>query len=246
MSEDCLVEKGKKMLMVQLTYDCNMDCVHCAYGDSLEYGIMSIQSFREILSKYGEEYDVLKISGGEPTILSKIESYLSYADEYFDRTILYTNGTHLGDLDYDGDYLVSYYGHQWMIDSIVDKIEEHQEGPLSDRITLNTPVFNAVQLFDAAHDAKELGFPLRIVKLQPHGQANNNLEVLPYEEQCSIARDVLEEYRDTYVTCSLFGEPRCDDKLTIKPDGTETGCTAEIKGLKCARLINQEKGEMDE
>lgn len=235
-----LIEKDKKMLMVQLTYACNLNCKHCAYKDIRGYSGLTFPEFVDILTSY--DYDVIKLSGGEPTILNYIDLYIKEAKKYAE-TILYTNLTKIPK-EMPDKFLVSYYGlgyhpliigdHEKNIQILRNLFELKKRGA---DITLNTPVFNRSQILspsEAIDFAKNIDLPLRMVKLLQHGGCVE-MPVLSHEGQLKIAQKGVELYNKAYYTCSLGGEPRCKDKITITPTGERILCTAEVRSVKCAR-----------
>lgn len=249
-----LINEDKKMLMIQLTYKCNLNCIHCAYGDisNNELETMDLSEFEYYVNRYSGDYDVLKISGGEPTILMNINDYIDIGLKNFDEVVLYTNALNITKTK-PTKYLISFYGNVFhpkiiVSDSNLDNVYLWRKIRanilyLKDEgydVTLNSPIFSEKQIYDAVSFAYAYDLPLRIVRMQKHGKASD-IDVLSIDEQMKIARRLESQFDNVYSTCSLLGEPRCDKKLTIKPNGDKIRCTAEVRGLNCSRAVRKVK-----
>jgi len=198
--------------------------------------------FVDILTTH--DCDVIKISGGEPTILNIISMYIREA-KLFAETILYTNLTRIPSIDPD-HYLVSFYGtvdHPRIVGDYVPVNKTIKNILLrKDKVTLNTPVFSEQQLIGplgVLDFAMEHRLPIRMTRLISHGGARH-INVLSPRRQLEIAEKAVKRYDKAYYTCSLGGSLQCESKTTITPSMEEITCTAEIRGETCFRKIFSE------
>lgn len=228
-------DKSKTELMIQISYKCNLNCIHCAYGDirdlkppDTEYPPFDFQFYQ----KYNPK--LVKISGGEPCLDPDLPGIVRTAKNWSEKVIVFTNGTLESEARPDA-WWVTLYGsrrHHNRItradtfDKTIAFIKSH------DNIAyLNSPVFNRQQLKSLKEMGEKLDIPLRIVRLIPHG---NMTKVLGIERQQKLVTSLKLNRKPNWITCSLGFEPsRCWKKVCLKPDGTEVICTALVRGLQC-------------
>lgn len=225
-------QNPKTELMVQLTYQCNLDCSHCAYGDiknSIEVDWIQVSNF---LERHNPK--LIKISGGEPTLAKCYEDILRTCKAESDaKVIVFTNG--LGNpRKHPHKYWVSLYGPKKIhnqitqantFDKTMQFIKDHEVE------YLNSPIFSRAQIKRLQDLSWELEIPLRITRLLPHGNARN---VLRLKRTYKIIKRLRLHRKPNWVTCSLgFEPPRCWKKMCLNPFGKEVLCTAIIRGLGC-------------
>lgn len=225
--------RNKEELMIQISYRCNLNCIHCAYGDIKDSPSLSIETVKNFLKRHNPK--IIKISGGEPTLHPLFGEVVKVCKETNAKVVSFTNGLQTPKVNPDF-YWVSLYGseqiHNWITKAktwhkTMNFIKTHNVE------YLNSPVFSWVQMASLLEISEKLDIPLRITQLLPHGQAKQ-LKVLPLKEQQKIVKELGLNKPPHWVTCSLgFEPPRCNKKACLKPDGTETICTYIIRGLKC-------------
>ncbi|MDR2409004.1 MAG: radical SAM protein [Bacteroidales bacterium] len=76
---------------LKLGFYCNHNCVHCAVSDSSQYGNLSFDQIRQIISKISCEYNIT-LTGGEPTLRPDFYKILGVC-EIFRQINIQTNGT---------------------------------------------------------------------------------------------------------------------------------------------------------
>lgn len=218
-------------LMVQLTYICNLNCKHCAYGDLLKTSHLIYGEIKGFLERYDPK--LIKLSGGEPTITDFFPEVIKLCRSTGAKVISFTNGLKWPKIDPDA-YWVSLYGKEKTHNSITraNTFSRTMKFIKSHNVEyLNSPVFNLTQMWELKELSKELDIPLRITQLLPHG---NCKEVLSGFQQREIVQKLRLNRKPHWVTCSLgFEPPRCKKKMCLKPDGSEVICTYLIRGLRC-------------
>ena len=227
-------ERDRTELMIQLTYRCNLDCRHCAYGDIKNQECpMALVGLTEGAFLSMHKPQLIKLSGGEPTLSKDFEYMVRLCKGSGAKTIAFTNGTGNPKKDPDA-YWVSLFGErkihnnitrQDTFDKVIAFIKTHEVE------YLNSPVFSREQLKSLKELGRKLDIPLRVTRLIPHGNA---VDVLRLERQQHIVRSLELHRSPHWATCSLGFEPaRCWKKMCLKPDGTTVICTALIRGLEC-------------
>lgn len=231
MSKKCSSDsKSVTEVMIQLSYECNLHCRHCAYGDYSGTKTNRDFSWYNFLSKYNPK--LIKISGGEPTLSPDWRSACNLA-KYYDKVISFTNGTQRPKY-HPHAYWVSLYSTRKIhnritqadtFDTTIDFIKNHEVE------YLNSPVFSRQQLKGLMEIGRILDIPLRLTRLISHGSCN---EALRIDRQRKLIESLGLNEKPNWVTCSLGYEPsRCWKKMCYKPDGTEVVCTALIRGKLC-------------
>lgn len=224
--------RNKIELMIQLSYKCNLSCVHCAYGD-LKGPFVEIKPERVMKFLSRNLPELIKLSGGEPTLSPSFPEIVRICRDTGAKVVTLTNGTKKPRVNPD-TYWVSLYGNQEFhrmitginnYSKVISFIKSH------DVEYLNCPVFSEPQMASLQYESEKLGIPLRITQLLSHGRMKLTL---PLEEQRKIVTKLGLDKDPHWPTCSLgFGAPRCSQKACLKPDGTEVICTSMIRGLKC-------------
>lgn len=217
--------------MIQLTYRCNFNCLHCAYGDMKASPIISLNKVKEFLGKYSPR--LIKLSGGEPTLCKNFEEIVSLSKQTGAKVISFTNGSFSPKKNPDA-YWVSLYGSEVIHNYLTNG--NHWKRTIKFIKThnveyLNSPVFSFRQMKSLRKISEELEIPLRITQLLRHGYGT---WALPLRSQQEIVRVLDLNRKPNWITCSLgFEPPRCNKKMCLKPDGTEIICTYLIRGLRC-------------
>jgi len=218
-------------LMIQLTYKCTLDCIHCSYGGIRDCGSKYGPDVWSFLYQYKPQ--LIKISGGEPTLSENFDYVVRGCKETGAKVITFTNGLQEPRIHPDF-YWVSLYGNRKIHNSItradtfektVAFIEAHEVE------YLNSPVFGRQQLKSLREMGEKLDIPLRITRMIAHGNATN---VLPLYRQQRLVKSLKLDKKPHWVTCSLGMEPsRCWKKICLRPDGSTIICTALVRGLPC-------------
>jgi len=223
--------KDKSELMIQLSYNCNINCIHCAYGSNRRSPTLTLKQIENFLSRHSPK--IIKISGGEPTISPIFGDTIKICKKTGAKVVSFTNGLSSPTINPDF-YWVSLYGRKKThnritnfngYDNVIKFIQTHNVE------YINSPVFSFSQMSELKELSHELNIPLRITQLLPHGTPHKTLTL---KEQQQIIYDLNLNNSNNWITCSLgFEPPRCLKKACLKPDNTETICTYIIHGLKC-------------
>lgn len=223
-------------LLCELSYKCNLDCLHCSStgceGKQLDIEVIPEYILRRI--------DTVRISGGEPTELSHDD--LLDAVDYFKarglKTILQTNGynyQYCEDIfEAVNEIHVSLYGEQDIHEFITRTRHsyDHAKTVLQwyKNASIVTPLFNLQQVYQVATIGEKLNVPVRITSLVNQGRCNI---ALPIEKQRTDAHFLLHFFKNVELTCSLADKP-CEsgNKYVIKPDGSIMNCASTKQGVK--------------
>ena len=130
--------KNKTELMIQLTYNCNLNCVHCAYGDIRNSPTLTLKQIKEFLDRHNSK--LIKLSGGEPTISSIFFDAVKLCKETGAKVVSFTNGLTEPKIDPDY-YWVSLYGNEK-----THNVEY-----------LNSPVFSRPQMQELKEISERIG-----------------------------------------------------------------------------------------
>jgi len=223
--------------MIQVTYDCNLACRHCSYGDLTLRPEVKLEEVQVFLKLHKPR--IIKISGGEPTISSEFGEVVRLCKATGAKVVSFTNGTGHPLIDPDA-YWVSLYGtrgwHQSITRSrtynnVLEFIENHKVEYLC------SPVFSEKQILSLNIKSTNLGIPMRITRLLPHGLASG---VLSLEQQREILlRNHLVDYPNV-ATCSLgFAPFKCKNKACLKPDGQVIVCTSMARGTSLCPFFKE-------
>src|SRR5579859_892948 len=91
--------KSLPHLRVSLHGDCNMRCIYCPPWGENSYALednLDTQSLKRVLKQLGEAgFEVIKFTGGEPTLRKDVPEIVEYAARFFRETRLITNGWNL-------------------------------------------------------------------------------------------------------------------------------------------------------
>jgi len=222
---------NKTELMIQISYLCNLSCIHCAYGDIKNSPVVDLDKVKDFLNRNNPE--IIKISGGEPTLSDIFGDIVKLSKDTGSKVVSFTNGLSNPSINPDF-YWVSVYGDKKVHNSITRASTFNKTMKFVSKHPveyLNSPVFNKKQMKSLIGVSESLNIPLRITQLLSHGRPH---EVLSTKKQIKIIEDLHLNNGWNWVTCSLgFEEPRCKKKACLKPDGTEVLCTYIIRGLNC-------------
>lgn len=221
-----------KELMIQLNYKCNLNCIHCSYGDIDSTAEAPVERAKAFLRQHPSA-ELIKLSGGEPTLAANFHTIAALGKATGAKLVCFSNGLGTTDPNVDA-YWVSVYGNkEWH--AHITRSDQYENAIAFIRHNnveyLNSPIFSEQQIVSLIQLGDHLGIPLRITRLLPHGIPH---ETLSLSEQQQIVRKYSLNSEPNHVTCSLGFEPsKCNIKACLKPDGTEIACTAQIRGLKC-------------
>ena len=204
-----------KELTLEITSRCYQNCSWCSSSAHPEGVHTSYGSVLGILDKYKGECNVVRFSGGEPTLHPDLPVFLSHAKSLGYKTVLMTNGKHIrGDLFRDIHSTVDEY---WI--NIVDKHSIIEAIVLRQ---LKSNVFMHVVLVKGNEEWVRRGIdtgllynvPVRLLILQKQGRGTN----------CEPLESI-----------SWTGDKGCnkEGKITITHEGKVTTCSA-LKYGKCS------------
>ena len=100
-----------KELTLEITNRCYQNCPWCS-SSSIPNGEHVDDRVFSFLKAYSDECDVVRFSGGEPTLHPRLPFFLKYADELGYEIVLMTNGLHMMNLfgkicNYVDEYIIS-------------------------------------------------------------------------------------------------------------------------------------------
>ena len=223
-------------LLCELSYKCNLNCLHCSSIGCEEKQLDITTIPKWILRKV----DTVRISGGEPTELP-IDDLLVTVNYFKARglkTILQTNGYNY---EYSEEVFeavdevhVSLYGEQDIHEFITRTRRSYDYAKTVlqwyKNTSIVTPFFNLQQVHQVATIGEKLNIPVRITSLVNQGRCNI---ALPIEKQCTDAHFLLHLFKNIELTCSLTDKPcEYEDKFVIKPDGSIMNCASTKQGVK--------------
>ncbi len=243
-----------KELLLEISYKCNLRCIHCSsIGINPECQI-KIGDIPNLVNL--DEINVVRLSGGEPSLLYDLDSYINFLKDHNTKVIVQTNGYNelsKSTLRLADEIWVSLYGNECIHDFIVqkrgvyNKVNENLEfysNYISEfskaKIVIQSPIFNEKQLISLSYQMntglwnKNFNTELRLFSLLNQGRCNYALSI---DEQKKIFNLLQYKYHATNITCSL--DPiKCDyeSKLVLKPDGSLFNCASHKHGrMLCKR-----------
>jgi len=200
-----------------------------------------------------DDINIVRISGGEPTLLENLSDYCKRFKDKGIKVILQTNGTaplseYTDTKDIVDEIWVSFYGesaiHNFItMDNTYYRVRNNILSLCDDfKLTIQSPIFNEMQLASLFHEIHILntdfdlgkhGVRLRLFALLNHGKCNF---ALPINEQIEILQDLPYRYPKTEITCSL-DHTKCnyENKLVLKPDGTLFNCASHKHEMKLCK-----------
>ncbi len=237
-----------KELLLEISYKCNLHCIHCSsIGINPEYQI-KIQDIPNLVNL--DEIDIVRLSGGEPSLLYDLDSYIKFFKNHDIKVVLQTNGynelskTTLRLVD---EIWVSLYGNKYIHDFITqkrgvyNKVNQNLEfysNYISEfsntKIVIQSPIFNEKQLISLFCQMntglwnKNFNIELRLFALLNQGRCNYALSI---GEQLKIINSLQYKYHVLNITCSL-DPTKCnyENKLVLKPDGSLFNCASHKHG----------------
>lgn len=243
-----------KELLLEISYKCNLNCIHCSSINcegkikvsELQYYLYDSENQKSLL----DEIEVVRISGGEPSLLYDLSSYINFFKNEEIRVIVQTNAveeidkTSLRNLD---ELWISLYGNEYIHDFITginDSYVKTNQNLLKydnyllefnnkAKIVIQSPIFNEKQLISIMCQMNtgkwNIGFDkeLRLFALLNHGRCNFSTQ-----NQLKIYESLIYKYHNTNITCSL-DPTKCDyeNKLVLKPDGSLFNCASHKHGM---------------
>lgn len=236
-----------KELLLEISYKCNFRCIHCSsIGCEDKIKVDDIYKLVDL-----DEIDVVRLSGGEPTLVSNLPDYIKLFKNNYIKVILQTNGSaplsEYKQLDVD-EIWMSFYGdvtiHNFItMNNKYYRVRNNILVLMDDfNLTIQSAVFNETQLVSLLNEIHILDgdfglnknkVKLRLFALLNQGRCNF---ALPIEEQINIYNNLYYKYQNTELTCSLDVK-KCnyEDKLVMKPDGSVFKCASHKHGLQLCK-----------
>lgn len=249
-------KKRNKELLLEISYKCNLKCIHCSSVGVDCDKKLSISQIEEILKNQLDEIEVVRISGGEPFLNNNLDEYCKFFKNGNIKVVVQTNGTCSSSSSlfnsasqFIDEFWISFYGNNYIhnfitmgnhyyttksfILSVIDKYP----------VVIQSPIFNETQLASLLHEIHRLkqeydivkkgGIKLRLFALLSQGRCNF---ALPIGEQICTYSNLFFNYKDVDITCSL-DDSKCnyENKLVLKPDGSLFNCSSHKHGLKLCK-----------
>jgi len=223
-----------KELLLEISYKCNLNCIHCSsIGTNIEYKI-KIKDISKLVNL--DEIESVRISGGEPTLLDNLCEYVNFFYDRDIKIILQTNGTNKIDnkifnkLD---EIWLSIYGKEDLHNFIVGNTTCYEKARwyFGESITkIQSPVFNFPQIMSLFNNENIWMMEFRLFALLNQGRCNF---ALPIKEQIKIIKgfEGLSVWKYLELTCSV-DTTKCnyENKLVLKPDGSLFNCASHKHG----------------
>lgn len=236
-----------KELLLEISYKCNLKCIHCSsIGCDGKIKVDDIPKLIDL-----DEIDVVRLSGGEPTLVSNLPDYIKLFKDNYIKVILQTNGStplyEYKQLDID-EIWISFYGeaviHNFItMDNTYYRVRNNILALMDDfDLTIQSSIFNETQFTSLLNEVRILNddfglsknmVKLRLFALLNHGRCNF---ALPIEKQIDIYNDLYYTYKNTELTCSLDVK-KCnyEGKLVMKPDGSLFNCASHKHGARLCK-----------
>lgn len=222
-----------KELLVEISYNCNFNCIHCS-----SIGCNNKLSLDRCKSIDLSDVTTVRISGGEPLLNKDIHEYINYFRNTYEKIILQTNGSILPsqkvlrNLD---EIWVSLYGNNCVHEFVtrdnlsfvmVDNFIRNYKDVIP--IVIQTPIFSDHQLKSAIFIARQYEVPIRLSALVNQGRCNF---ALSHKKQIQIVDKIKSVYNKIIVPCSLTND-LCyyNNKIVMKPDGVLFNCATHKHG----------------
>lgn len=203
-----------KELTLEITNKCYQGCAWCSSSSIPNGKHMSYQKILHLLRKYRAECDVVRISGGEPTLHPSLLGVLKYAKILGYTTVLLTSGWEMNKVigcDLVDEYVINIVSDKSILEVF---ILHHLDKKVSTEVVLAER--NEDNIAKATKLSMESKIPLRLLVLQNQGRAKIN-HVKPL----------------TLVGWTGDRGCRKDNKITITPDGKIVTCSA-LKYGECS------------
>ncbi len=224
------LEKTKK-LIINLTYNCNNNCIICAVGDRKKTD-GDYKAYCMLLKRYYDKgVRLVDFDGGEPTLFPEIFKIIQYAVNLgYQRVNITTNGRKLSSRDFTArlllsgitDLLISLYGHTQKIQNLhsrnPDSFNETVKGinnvvrlkPQRISFGINTTItkFNYLYLKNFVEFLLNFNInKLNIQFLTPFGRANSG--ILPdMDKAIPLLKEVIDEYKNK-LNINVINLPFC-------------------------------------
>ena len=225
-----------KELLLEISYDCNFDCLHCSsvgcYG---KVEVSDLDNFNSIIN----DIDVVRLSGGEVLLNDDLIDYVDYFYDRGIKVILQTNGS----IEIPADiysklhtiYLSLYSDeetHNFItrndhsFENCIDKIERYSN------IVLCSPMFSIFSSINLLNIAMKYDLEIRFTSLLNHGKCNF---AEPIENQIEFYNLIRKQWDKIIPHCSLTGECEMKNKYVIKPDLSVVMCASNKQGMKLCK-----------
>ncbi len=226
-----------KELLLEISYKCNLSCIHCSSINC--NGKLTLDDISRSVDL--DEVSIVRISGGEPTLLDDLPKYIRFFYDKGIKIVLQTNGTNRIDnkiFNMLDEVWLSIYGKESLHNFIVGDNNAYEKARwyFGASITkIQSPVFNYTQIMSLFNNNDIWMMNFRLFALLNHGRCNF---ALPIKEQSSIIDEFkgLSIWKYLELTCSLDNS-KCnlDNKLVLKPDGTLINCASHKHGIKLCK-----------
>ena len=225
-----------KELLLEPSYKCYYNCIHCSSaGCSGKIELSDLDDFKDVI----DDIDVVRLSGGEPTLLPNLNEFVDYFYDRGIKVILQTNGCiPIPDEIYNKLHKIylSLYSDKNTHDFITKNglsyqncimtIEEYQN------VVLCSPMFSVLNAVKVITIAKKYDLEVRFTALLNHGYCNFAFTI---EEQKAAYELVRKQYDKIIPHCSLTGECEMDKKYVIMGDLSLTQCASTKHGTSVCK-----------
>lgn len=211
-------------LLLEITYKCNLNCVHCSSNNYNKE--ITINDLEKIINLIDNNINIVRISGGQPTLNNDLLDIIKFFREKEIKVILQHNGyTNLPNdiLKNINEINLSLYSdkevHNFITmnncsyDKIIKFIEKYYK---IIPITLCSPIFSLTDCIKVINNAKYYQLNLRFTSLLNHGKCNFAKSI---SEQIKIYNECKKLYYKIIPHCSLeLNVCNCYNKYVINPN----------------------------
>jgi organic radical activating enzyme len=204
-------------LTLEITSKCQTYCPYCS-SNAFENGKdMEFEKIRRIIIH--EKFDIIRLSGGEPTLHSRFDEIVSFIrrERPNCKLILLTNGLNIVRekfRDYFDEVIIHWIPNRNSIFEINILYYKKMFKKVSLHVVNYFPFPYLEKLIEALTFAKKYNIPIRILALQKQGRAKNDKGESLF---------------------SFTGDKGCNknNKMTITPSGKKVSCTALKEKSEC-------------
>jgi len=211
-----------KELTLEITNRCNLDCPWCGSSSTPNGKHCNTMEMIKILEKYKDICDVVRVSGGEPTLHPDLEVIIKRAKDLSYKVVLLTNGTNIYN---ESKLLFPQVDEYWIgLAPLAHSIQRAVELRTFFKVEVGMQIvleeYSKVLLPDAVKFGLLFDIPLRLLALQKQGRGVN----------CEPL-DLI----------SWTGDKGCqkENKITITHDGKVITCSALKYKEECDVLCNE-------
>lgn len=227
-------------LLLEISYKCNLNCIHCSSINCNEkIKINDLNEFSII-----NNIDVVRLSGGEPTLNNNLIEYINFFKDRNIKIILQTNGYNLlskhilNNIDeinlslYSNKEVHNFITHNnCTYDNIIKFIEMYKN---KKRIIICSPIFTLTDCINVINDAKYYNLSVRFTSLLNHGKCNFAKSI---DEQINIYNKIKYLWYKIISHCSLINNYcEINNKYVIKPNLELFNCASHKQNKKLCKL----------